>query len=80
MMPHTQGICRINVSKRRKVTLTESSIGSSIFLASNKTPSSPPYGPISKVKSQPEEKSDYELPAVNGDDDSLSPFFIYGDL
>ena len=54
---HT-GYMQDSTLKRKKVTITESSIGSSVCLASNKTPSIPPSGPCSKIKTLPEEKYD----------------------
>ena len=45
-MWRTQGIFSRRTSKRSKVALTESSIGISLCLASNNTPSSPPSGPV----------------------------------
>ena len=57
-IPLTRGYCRRRSSKSNKVTLIELSIGSYIFLESNKTPSGTPSGPGSKIKALPEEKSD----------------------
>ena len=51
-------ICRRKTSKGSKVTITESSGGSSIYLESKKTPSSPPYGSGSKRKKLPEDAQD----------------------
>ena len=64
----------------RILTLSESFRGFSIFLASNKTPSSPTYGTGIKIKLLPEEKIYDELPAGGGDDSSLSPLVVNGDL
>ena len=65
-MPHTPVICRRGPPKSRKVTLTESSRGYSILIASNKTPSIKPYGPGSKIKSLPEETCHDKLPERSG--------------
>ena len=53
-IPRTWGIYSRKPSKRGKVTLTESSIVSYIFLESNNTPPSPISVPGSKITSSPE--------------------------
>ena len=63
-----------------KVTLTESSGRISIRPSSNNTSFSPPSGTGSKRKALPEEKYDDDLTTGIGDDSSLSPLVIYGDL
>ena len=60
--------------------MKESSRGSSIWLASNKTPSSPPSSPGSKIQYLPEDTRYDKLSAGSGDDYYSYPFFIDGDL
>ena len=72
-MPLTYGICSRRPSKKWKVTLKDSSRGSSICLASNKIPSSTPSSTVRIRKWLHEEKSVYELPAGSGEDYYLYP-------
>ena len=73
-------VFRSRPSKRREEKLTESKRCSYICLASKKTPSIPTSGTDSKIKVLPEFTRDDELPAGSGDDSSLYPLTIYGDL
>ena len=54
-MSRTQGVCSKSPPKKRKVTLIESSIDSSVYLSSKTTASSVPYGPCNKIESLPED-------------------------
>ena len=62
------------------MTLIESSIGISISPLSNKTPPIPPFGPGSKRKTLPEEKSNDESPTGSVDNYFLYPLVIDGYL
>ena len=63
-------------SKRREKTLTQSPRGSYICLSSNKAPSSPPSGLVSKTKLVTEEKCDDVLHSGISDDFYFSSLCI----
>ena len=79
-MPRTRIIFRRMHTKSRQLTLTKSSRGSSVCLASNNTLLISPSGPGSTRKYLPEEKFDDELPAGIGDDSTFYVLVIDGEL